>query len=127
MTDPCGRCGTWCYGDCGHDDSPRQASAVTVTQRGADLVVSSPYNSYYVAGVKALGGRWSPESKAWSVPLAQRDQLRALLLRVYRTDAGLPAPAAGPRPPRTPREVVAAALRELQHLETYINPNPTSI
>lgn len=71
---------------------------VTVRQDRTQLHVSSPYDPAYVAGVKALGGRWSPEARTWTVPLHERDQLRELLLRVYKVDGGLPAPAPGPKP-----------------------------
>lgn len=71
-------------------------TAVSVRQDGPKLHVSSPYDAGFVTGAKLLGGRWDPAGKTWSVPLAERDQLRALLLRVYRTDGGLPAPAARP-------------------------------
>lgn len=99
MTDLCPRCRTWCYGDCGYDAPRRPAGpAVSVRQDRTQLVVSSPYDASFVAGVKKLGSRWSPGDQVWTVPLAERAALRELLVRVYRTDGGIPAPAPGPRP-----------------------------
>lgn len=95
---------------------------VAVTQHHTRLVIYSPYDAGFVAGVKALGGRWDPEARSWSVPLHERVPLRELLIRTYGTDAGLPAPTAAPGapsapPPRRPGEVIAAALRELPRVE----------
>lgn len=100
---------------------------VAVTQHHTALTIYSPYDPQFVSGVKALGGRWDPEARSWSVPLHERDRLRELLLRAYGTDAGLPAPTAAPGapsapPPRRPGEVIAAALRELNRLEALITP-----
>lgn len=74
--------------------APPRLPAVTVVQRLAELIVSSPYDADYVVGVKALGARWDAASRTWAVPLKERDRLRDLLLKRYRTDGGLPAPAA---------------------------------
>lgn len=97
---------------------------VAVTQHHTALTIYSPYDPQFVSGVKALGGRWDPEARSWSVPLHERDRLRELLLRAYGTDAGLPAPTAAPgaAPPRRPGEVIAAALKELAGLEKLIIP-----
>lgn len=71
---------------------------VSVTQRHATLVVSAPYDPRFVAGAKKLGGRWSPESRTWTVPLAERAALRKLLVDCYRCDGGLPAEEAPTMP-----------------------------
>ena len=81
--------------------APPRLPAVTVVQRLAELIVSSPYDADYVVGVKALGARWDAASRTWAVPLKERDRLRDLLLKRYRTDGGLPAPAA-PAAPAAP-------------------------
>jgi hypothetical protein len=70
------------------------AALVRVSQRHATLIVSAPYDPRFVVGAKKLGGRWDPAARVWSVPLAERAQLRTLLVEVYKTDAGLPAEAA---------------------------------
>jgi hypothetical protein len=71
-----------------------------VTQRHAELLVESPYDERFVEGAKRLGSRWDPSARVWSIPMQQRAQLRALLLDVYKTDAGLPdePPPTPPRP-----------------------------
>ena len=67
--------------------------SVSVTQIHATLVVTAPYDARFVERAKKLGGRWSPESRTWSVPLAERAALRKLLMDVYRCDGGIPAEA----------------------------------
>lgn len=91
--------------------------AVTVTQRLAELIVTSPYDADYVVGVKALGARWDAASRTWAVPLKERDHLRDLLLTTYRTDGGLPAPAAPePKGPTAPTEPTVPSVGAIDHL-----------
>ena len=85
--------------------APPRLPAVTVVLRRDELIVTSPYDAAYVAGVKALGARWDAGSKTWSVPLKERDRLRELLLSIYRTDGGLPADGA-PVPSAPPVDAI---------------------
>lgn len=85
-------------------------SAVSVRQDGPKLHVASPYHADFVAGAKKIGGRWSPEEKTWTVPLAEAGALRELLIRVYKTDGGLPAPTAKPAGSRIPTLAEADAI-----------------
>ena len=114
--------------------------SVTVRESGGKLHVASPYDATFVSTIKCIGGKWSADSRTWSVPARQRGALRDLLLRCYREDGGLPAPAGAPAAPaaapaapaaptapraavpRTPPEVIAAAIAALPHMEALIVP-----
>jgi len=100
--------------------APPRLPAVTVVQRLAELIVSSPYDADYVVGVKALGARWDAASRTWAVPLKERDRLRDLLLKRYRTDGGLPAPAAPAAPaapePKGPTAPTVPSVGAIDHL-----------
>ena len=97
--------------------APPRLPTVTVTQRLAELIVTSPYDADYVVGVKALGARWDAASRTWAVPLKERDRLRDLLLKRYRTDGGLPAPAAPePNGSTAPTAPTVASVGAIDHL-----------
>lgn len=81
---------------------------IRVTQRVAQLVVESPYSGRFVEGAKKIGGRWSPEARAWAIPLSERPALRQLLLESYGADGGLPD-----EPPRAMRMPTAADVDAL--------------
>ena len=81
--------------------------SVTVTQKGPDLLVRCPYNTTFIEGAKQINGRWSPETKTWTVPLRHEAALRDLLLRVYKSDGGIPEPAVRPSRPAARMPTVA--------------------
>lgn len=49
---------------------------------GKALVIS-PYNPDFVARIKALGGRWNPSERAWSVNSAALGDVRAAMMEIY--------------------------------------------
>lgn len=50
---------------------------------GGKALVVSPYNPDFVARVKAMGGRWNPSERAWSVNSAALDDVRAAMMEIY--------------------------------------------
>ena len=80
--------------------------AVITTKTAAGLEIASPYNREFVAGIKALTGRWNAADKTWIVPFAVEAEARALLRAIYGEDG-------------TPTERVDLEVEFLQDVEEY--------
>ena len=77
---------------------------IITTKTPAGLEISSPYNAEFVAGIKALTGKWNAADKTWVVPFAVENEARSLLRAVYGEDG-------------TPTERVDLEIEFLQDVE----------
>lgn len=59
---------------------------VITTKTAAGIAIASPYNAEFVAGIKAMLGRWNASDKTWVVPFAVEAEARSLLRAIYGED-----------------------------------------
>lgn len=64
-------------------DQVRAEGGVDVQKVGRRYHVVSSYNNEFRAGLVSLGGRWRDRSQVWSVPVATRPHLIALIEKCY--------------------------------------------
>ncbi|WNI19925.1 hypothetical protein [Actinacidiphila sp. ITFR-21] len=59
---------------------------ITPSATGKRLLIFTPYNADFVAGVKEIGGKWERERKAWSVDARDEERARDLVRDYFGTD-----------------------------------------
>lgn len=78
--------------------------AAYLTQKGKQVIVTSPYNSDFVVQLKAATKtrRWNPEKKAWSVDISEKQQLIDVAGQFYQIiEESVPSEPPGKPTPST--------------------------
>ena len=57
---------------------------ISITEtNGGRLAIQTPYDKSFIAGVKALGGKWDSSNKVWTIAPTERKEAEVLLGEVY--------------------------------------------
>ena len=56
---------------------------MNITIKGNTALIEVPYNTWFVAQIKRLGGRWMPEEKRWAVDARNLEHVRAAMVECY--------------------------------------------